>query len=357
MAPVQEIQKSKSFEIVLASVGRGPGGEPLLINSIDNPKNIVGNVVFKSNYDCKGSEIILQFTAIAKAKWSTRHNNKTVNVKGEYVFDQQRFQMDLPSSTTNKKSGTVAAGEHLCPINIAINASTMPSSFRDRHSWMTYRLKATLVRSFPSLNLVREQVIWVLNSVLPPPRPPLADFPVSLTKFQGVVPRTQIHYLCVIPSTTLYLGQQVPVTIKILPSAYKVQVIGAVVKMKQYTELKVQWETKSSKKEVLTVPVIDGWPGQAAVPEMKYDNSWQRTVVVPFPVMPQVTPTIKTKMITKTHTLKLIMQVNVLGRQGGKGSKHELRVEMPVTITGPRPPGEQFPSFDLDHYLPCVDQI
>ncbi|ORZ15430.1 hypothetical protein BCR41DRAFT_63055 [Lobosporangium transversale] len=173
----------------------------------------------------------------------------------------------------------------------------------------------------------------------------LSNTPVTMTRFNGTL-KDVVPYVCVVPSNVLYLQQLVPVTIKIMPTEHPVSVVSAVIKLKQYTRLQVSGGTKSDSKELMSFPVTDEWP----VPEAR--KGWQRTIVVSLPGVPQVTPTFGSDMITKTHMLKLIMQV----RMGARGEKHELRVEMPVIITGPRPPGEPYPSFDLNRYLACVDQ-
>ncbi|KAF9977307.1 hypothetical protein BGZ65_007463 [Modicella reniformis] len=137
-----------------------------------------------------------------------------------------------------------------------------------------------------------------------------------MTRYNGTL-KNIVNYICAIPSDILYLTQQALITFKILPSSFTVRVVSAVIKLKQYTRLDVRSGSKSDTKELLHVLLKDGWP----VPEAH--KSWQRTIVVPFPGAPELTPMIRTEMITKTHKLKLIMQVKV----GPRNDKHELRVE------------------------------
>ncbi|KAF9168899.1 hypothetical protein BGX21_011069 [Mortierella sp. AD011] len=268
----QKQENSKELKLSIPTPGKGPGDVPLVVGAHDTPSAIKGAVSFECNYDCKGSNIIIQYTALAKVRWS--------------------------------------------------------------------------IRKFPSVNLVREQVVWVLNSALPRPERPLIDTPTQMTRYNGVLMKT-VPYICIIPSNVIYLGQQVPITIKISPAESAVQVLTGVIKLKQYTTLNVRGGEKSSKKELLNVALKNGWPQAEA------GNSWQRTIVVPVPGFPQVTPSISSPMITKSHILKLILDARI----GMNGHRSELRVEMPVTITGPRPVGEPYPSFDLHRYLDYVDKI
>ncbi|KAI1308936.1 hypothetical protein EDD11_004145 [Mortierella claussenii] len=224
----------------------------------------------------------------------------------------------------------------------------MPSSYYSFFDSMVYSVRVTLVRNFPSTNVSRYQAICVVNSILPRPRMPFANTPVAMTRFEGTLNKI-VPYVCVIPSDILYLGQQTPVSIKVMPAEFPVRVVSAVIKLKQYTKLVLQDvdAKKSYKTTVLAIRLKNEWPVAEA------HKSWQRTIVVPLPGAPKLTPSFVSAMVTKTHILKLIMVV----RMGEKGAKHKMRVEMPVTITGPRPPGEPYPSFDLNRYLTWENRI
>ncbi|KAG0324976.1 hypothetical protein BGZ99_001190 [Dissophora globulifera] len=338
MAPEKRL---KNLELSIPTALKGPNDLPLYINTVDAPTVINGVVHFSSNYDCKGGDIFIHFTAIAEAQWSTRRGKHTVRHHGKQTFADQTLKMTLPHPT----EGVVQAGEYGYPFQFPIPAMTMPSSFKGTYAWMTYKVKVSLIRSFPSTNVTREQVLWVTNSVLPPPLPTLPDAPMTRTVFQGILAKT-VPYICIIPSETLYMGQPVPVTIKIMPSEFPVLVERAVIKMKQYMQLKVGNADKSIKKEILTVPLDDGWP-------FADPKGWQRTAVVTMPVAPEIASTLKSPMITMIHTLKLIMQV----KTGPHRERKELRVEMPVLITGPRPPSDPYPSFDLNRHMESLKFI
>ncbi|KAG0056601.1 hypothetical protein BGZ83_004383 [Gryganskiella cystojenkinii] len=341
MAPEQE-KKVKSLVLTIDTPSKGPFGLPLITGTTEAPAKIKGTVRFTSNYDCKGGDITIHYTAQAEVKWSKRSGNTTYNYHGRQMFDERSFQVKLD----HPKVGTVTAGNYVSPFEIPIHPET-PCSSKGTYGSMTYKIKAILVRGFPSINVVHEQRIWVMTSLLPKPQRPLAETPVTMSRFNGTH-GAKLPYICVIPSEVLYLGQQVPVTFKVQGSATtSLQVVSAIVKLKQYTTLSVKTGRKFDSKDILNVRADDGWP-HAVI-----GQGWQKTVVVSIPGAPQLTPTVISPMIEKTHKLKLIMQVKTADGRGPR----ELRVEMPVIMTAPRPPTDPYPYFEVQRYLACLDSI
>ncbi|KAF9561749.1 hypothetical protein EC968_005606 [Mortierella alpina] len=309
MAP-REV-KSKTLVLSTPTPQKGPDGMPLFIGAWDAPTKIRGTVNFCSNYNCKGDKIRIRYQSKAKVEWSKRHDDQTIHYRGKLVFADAVQEIKLPMA----KEGVVLAGQYACPFEFAVDPTVMPCSSRGTYGSITYTVVATLVRSFPSTNLVREQTVWVLNSCLPRPQRPLPDGPMSMTQFKGTF-ANNVPYVCVIPSRILYLGQQVPITLKVLPHPFPVQVVQAVVKLKQYTTLSVRTAHKIDSKDILNIVIHDGWPMARA------KESWKRTVVIPLPGAPVLTPTVNTAILEKSHKLKLIMQMRV-----GNGGSREMRVE------------------------------
>lgn len=230
------------------------------------------------------------------------------------MHDEQILHMKL----SHPKEGIVQAARYSYSFDFPIDASTMPPSYFTRFDSMVYSVRVTLVRSFPSTNLFRHQAICVVNSILPRPQMPFANTPMAMTRFEGTLDKI-VPYVCVIPSNILYLGQQTPVSIKVMPAAFPVRVVSAVIKLKQYTKLTLTEldAKKSYKTTVLAIPLKNEWPVAEA------HKSWQRTIVVLLPEALKLTPSFVSAMVTKTHILKLIMVV----RMGENGAKHKLRVE------------------------------
>jgi hypothetical protein len=73
MATHQEVKvkKTKTMTLSIPTAGKGPNGEPLFIGAVDAPARIKGTLTFSSNYECKGNDIYIQYTAMAVAKWSS----------------------------------------------------------------------------------------------------------------------------------------------------------------------------------------------------------------------------------------------------------------------------------------------
>ncbi|KAG0010187.1 hypothetical protein BGZ80_001698 [Entomortierella chlamydospora] len=75
-------------------------------------------------------------------------------------------------------------------------------------------------------------------------------------------------------------------------------------------------------------------------------QSWRKVFVIKLPGIWKMNTNTRTDCIRIQHNLKLIMKVKV-----GKHLAKEIRIEMPIVISAPRPPGEPVASFDRDRYL------
>ncbi|KAF9585225.1 hypothetical protein BGW38_003316 [Lunasporangiospora selenospora] len=350
-AQAQVAEKGKELKLVFVSHGQWAKGEPVFIGSFDKPAIIRGQVQFSSNYECKGNDIRLHYKAQAQVKWTERRNNKRITYHGKHLYAEEDSEIALSHS----KPGKINPGAYASSFEFIVDPQT-PSTIMGTYGWMVYKVKATLVRPFPSLNIVREQKVVVLNSCIPPPQPPLPDVPMTMCQHRNIFQKT-VPFYCAIPSNVIHVGQQVPITLKINPGVHidplasnpTIQVRSAVIKLKQYTNLSVRGGTKNSTKDIIAAPINDGWPAPS-------QGNWQRTVLVTLPDAPTLSPTMVSSMMSKTHKLKLIAQVQMGYSGTGEftGSTKELRVEMDVTITGPRPAGDQYPVLDLQRYMAGV---
>ncbi|KAG0331318.1 hypothetical protein BG005_005837, partial [Podila minutissima] len=66
MAPAKE----KTLTIQINSMGTGPNGVPLLFGAPNQPAVISGNVLFENNYEAKGDDITIEYSAIAAVHWT-----------------------------------------------------------------------------------------------------------------------------------------------------------------------------------------------------------------------------------------------------------------------------------------------
>ncbi|KAG0379899.1 hypothetical protein BGX24_011141 [Mortierella sp. AD032] len=214
----------------------------------------------------------------------------------------------------------------------------LPPTIEGKRGWFHYRFKAFMQRDFPFRNMAVKQLVWVYSSSLRAGQHELAQEADLARIYKQVVWSDILPVTCSLPSTSvLYQGQVVPLTVRIDPflenSIHKGQeliVMSALVKLKQYTTLRDPSKlgnTQKEKKEVIVLPVMEGWPVTS--------QGFERIVNIELPGARKLAASIDSVPVTKTHTLKLIMMIRtpLIGEKEAK----ELRVEMGVTITSPRP--------------------
>ncbi|KAF9401517.1 hypothetical protein BGZ94_005195, partial [Podila epigama] len=127
--------KEKSLTVHIKASGTGPDGVPLLFGAPDAPAVISGQVLFENNYDCKGSDITIEYSSIASVHWTTKSTQTTYSNgkastrtvthhhRAEKVYDRKVFTMAL----THPKPGKVSPGKYSTAVNISIDP-TFPSS-------------------------------------------------------------------------------------------------------------------------------------------------------------------------------------------------------------------------------------
>jgi len=71
MGPTEQ-KKTKSLVLSIDTPSKGPFGFPLITGTTEAPATIQGTVNFASNYDCKGDDITIHYTALAQVKWSSK---------------------------------------------------------------------------------------------------------------------------------------------------------------------------------------------------------------------------------------------------------------------------------------------
>lgn len=71
MAPTEQ-KKTKFLSLAIDTPSKGPFGLPLITGTTEAPAMIRGTVNFSSNYDCKGDDITIHYTAQAQVKWSSK---------------------------------------------------------------------------------------------------------------------------------------------------------------------------------------------------------------------------------------------------------------------------------------------
>ncbi|KAF9384357.1 hypothetical protein CPC16_008459 [Podila verticillata] len=330
----------KPMRIVIQTPFRGPGNLPAIYATPEAQGEIQGYVEFDSSEDIKGRNIDLYFRTKSQARWTRHYGEATVVYRNKDVLQTQKWDFDLPHT----QSGLIAAGKSQFEFKVTLDTHT-PSSIKGKRGWLSYRLRATLRRSFPKRNIEVVQDVWTFSSSLPAPGP--SHLPDEPTEFSGVW-EERLPYLLSYPNKSIYLGQVLPLTIKFGPFlktsghvGQELAILDAVIKLKQYTRLWHRRDVKTETKEILEIPLNDGWPvGPYGL---------ERTIDIPIPPAPSLSCTTYTRTVRKTHKLKLIMHVHTNTTTAKQA--RELRIEMDIHLTGPRPPNdlppEELPPYSL----------
>ncbi|KAF9931385.1 hypothetical protein FBU30_010313 [Linnemannia zychae] len=314
----------KSIAIHFHTKELGPEGQPLYFHTLENPAVIKGHVEFRTVKETNGSDINFTFEARAEAKWTEQHGQ--ANIAYHHTNRLQEKSWEIKLNHTNPK--TIAPGVTRFDFEVPLDPG-LPSSVEGSRGWFHYRFKAHIQRSFPHRDMAAKELVWVYSSSLRAGEQ--LEPKIYKSIWNDVLPIT-----CTLPSEVLYQGQNVPLTVQIEPfldnSIFRGQeliVVNAFIKMKQYTTLtdpKMLNKKRKDKKTVFSLPT-DDWPIT--------NQGFTKTIMVELPGAKQLAAALETAPITKTHTLKLIMMVRT--NMSSEKDAKELRVEMDVKITAPRP--------------------
>ncbi|KAF9285334.1 hypothetical protein BGZ88_009565 [Linnemannia elongata] len=315
----------KSIAIHFHTKELGPEGQPLYYHTPENPAVIKGHVEFRTVKETKGGDIDLTFEARAQAKWTEQHGKATISFNNLKRLQEQSWEIKL--NHTNPK--TIAPGVTRFDFEVQLDPG-LPSSIEGTRGWFHYRFKAHIKRSFPHRDMAAKELVWVYSSSLRANERHEPKIYKSL--WNDVLPVT-----CTLPSDIFYQGQIVPLTVQFEPfldnSIHRGQeliVVSAFIKMKQYTKLtdpKMLGKERNDKKTVFSLPVTEDWP--------QTNQGFTKTIMVELPGAKQLAAAIESGPVTKRHTLKLIMMVRT--NMNTEKEAKELRVEMDVKITAPRP--------------------
>ncbi|KAF9403255.1 hypothetical protein BGX21_005856 [Mortierella sp. AD011] len=320
--------QEKSLRITILTPFRGPGNLPAVYVTPEVPGKICGYVEFECSDEIKGGDFDLTFRVKSEARWVRNYGQTNVVYHSKQVLQRESWEIPV----THLRPGVIGAGKIRYDFEVALDPQT-PSSIAGRRGWLNYRFAATLHRGFPRRNVVFKQDVWMFNTCLPAPN---LEYMPDPHVYSGVWD-SHLPFVCSLPSKNIALGQTVPLTVRLdpfLPSSghfrQELVVVSAIIKLKQYTRLWHRWNVKTETKEVLAMTVNDGWP--------QVRSGLQRTIQVNIPPAPRLSCTTITRPVQKTHVLKLIMRVRTQSMTDREA--RELRVEMEVNVTGPRPPSD-----------------
>ncbi|KAG0202960.1 hypothetical protein BGX28_004593 [Mortierella sp. GBA30] len=316
----------KSVSIHFHTQELGPEGQPLYYHTPENAAVIQGHVEFRTVRPTKGSDIVLTFDARAESKWTEHYGQTTVSFHQISRLQEKTWEIKL--NRTDSK--TIAPGVTRYDFEVQLDHG-LPPSIHGKRGWFHYRFKAHLRRDFPHRDMAAKQCVWVYSSSIKASE-------VQEPKLYKQVWNDILPFNCTLPSDVLYHGQLVPLTVQFEPfldscvhRGQELIVLSAAVKLKQYTTLieksKLLTKKREEKKVVMNLPVFEDWP--------QTSQGFTKTIMVELPGARQLAASIESETLIKSHCLKLIMMVrtNVTTEKEAK----ELRMEMDVKITSPRP--------------------
>ncbi|KAG0202961.1 hypothetical protein BGX28_004594 [Mortierella sp. GBA30] len=329
--------QSKSLRVVILTPFRGPGNLPAVFVTPEERGVIRGYLEFETAEDVKAGDLDLSFRVKSEARFSRQRGETRRVYHSKQVLQKEVWDVPIQHS----RQGVVPAGRTHFDFDVSLDSQT-PSSIRGRRGWLNYRFRATLHRGFPRFNVVFKQDVWIFSTCLP--MPSLHFLPIPHV-YSGIW-ESHLPFKVSIPNENIHLGQRVPMTVQFEPfvpssghSGEELVIVDATVKLKQYTRLWHRWNVKNEKKEVLELSVPYGWPKTA--------QGFERTILVDIPCAPRLSCTTFTQPVQKTHCLKMIMRIKTASMTDKEA--RELRVEMEVNVTGPRPPTD-LPAEELPPY-------
>ncbi|KAF9906970.1 hypothetical protein EC991_011445 [Linnemannia zychae] len=239
----------------------------------------------------------------------------------------------MPTNTSTPKS--ITPGVTRFEFEVQLDPG-LPPTVEGRKGWFHYRFKAFMQRDFPYRNMAVKQLVWVYSSELRADQVEAEREMLGISK--SVIWKDALPVTCSIPSTGfLYQGQVFPLTIQVDPflensslKGMNLIVVSTVIKLKQYTivrDPRMLNKARRDKKAVVVLPVMDEWP--------ETNLGFKRVVMVTLPGARELGASIDTVAVTKMHVLKVIMTVRTPLMDESEAK--EIRVEMDVRITSPRP--------------------
>ncbi|KAG9321065.1 hypothetical protein KVV02_000679 [Mortierella alpina] len=327
----------KSIAIHFHTKELGPEGQPLYYHTPETSAGktsppiihilvIRGHVDFRTVEETNGNDITLTFDARAESKWKEHYGQTTISYHS--ISRLQEKSWDVKLKRTDPK--TIAPGRTRYDFEVQLDEG-LPPSIEGKRGWFHYRFKAHIRRDFPRRDMAAKQCVWVYSSSIRAndhPKPQIYN-----EIWNDVMP-----FSCTIPSDVLYQGQLVPLTVQFDPFldgsihwGQDLIVVSAAVKLKQYTTLiektKLLTTRRNEKKTVLHLPVTEDWP--------QTNQGFTKTITVELPGARQLAASLESAALVKSHCLKLIMMVRT--NASSEKEARELRMEMTVKITSPRP--------------------
>ncbi|KAG9325315.1 hypothetical protein KVV02_006955 [Mortierella alpina] len=234
-------KKSLKIQINHDRTRLGPCGVPLLFGTPERPAVIQGQVVFETDYLCKGGDLEIEYTAQANVEWSEQTSQ--FSIKGQHNFDHKKITVNLKHAQRN----TIEAGRYVGELNLPVDPIKVPSSMTLEDGEVCYKIVARIRRKFPSTDLTVEQHVWVINSSIASPRAALQDCLSPVYLSQKPDPSNKVPGIttsCDLPATAFWAGETIPVVIKAMYATTSLYDNASVFSNESRTGLLPDWAMK-----------------------------------------------------------------------------------------------------------------
>lgn len=231
-------------------------------------------------------------------------------VRGRRLQGRQGYLPQANLGTARQPTqARIAPGSYEASFDATL-PPTYPSSSETKGGRVTYLVEAKLRHSW-SLDVIELHRIWYSATSLPPLLS-LAQPIMTVGSCAGIW-RDALPYSIIIPSET-FLGQLVPVTIRLGPllanspvAGQAIRLIGPWLRLKQYADLATSSGNSTAvRKKVVVDLTLAHWPKVAVV-------EYQNTVLMQLPALPELVPTTHTTVYSVRHSLNLMVGIAMSG--------------------------------------------
>lgn len=306
---VHAIRKSVELRIDLFD-------EPILL--VGHPDESAGKVLrgvvhLNTTEPIKVKAITLRFVGKMKVSWSEGVGHHQHYYKQERNIMEHSWQFIPMATSTQKKTYTLAAGEHSFNFELMLPGD-LPQSLDTEGGQVLYRLKAMVERPAFVHNIIKKRYIKVVRSMLPSEFELVQSMEIHNTWVDKMM------YDIVMPSKMYALGEAITMTFHISPIAPELKVRSICASLKEYCSYTIKDNSKMDARIIHFEKLLD--------PFCHSTSRWSRDVTL---VVPATSPLIfcdtDNEMIKIRHKMKFVISLI-----NGDGHLSELRCSVPVVV-------------------------
>ncbi|KAG0343728.1 hypothetical protein BG004_005048 [Podila humilis] len=299
---------------------------PLLYGSPDIPAKLGATITLEVDEDCKGNDVNIEFKALTTTVIDLNGEGLTKSITTEDPFKINRWKLDV----VKPKQGFIAKGVYTRYIEVNLDP-LFPSSSAHPKTWVKYSIGVKYTasgRMTEQVVLEQEQEIWVLNA-------PQKSFGTP-TQGACAAKNKSLVVQASIPSSTVEMGQSLPVTLGVSPfmevskfAGQDAVVLWATCKVKETRTIRGRGTGSGNgvvdASEILSVPLNVAWP--------ENKDGWEHTVHVTLPSSVSMAAHTATKFLDIATTLSITMKIKARSEKDSQGE--ECKINVPMTVVAP----------------------